>query len=128
MIEFPFRFDPGAALLLRLAGIRPSNSRVILTDGDIEVEFGRWRLATPISNIAGLEITEDYRFYRAIGIRGSFVDGGVTFGTSTARGLCIKFVEPVPGVIGRLRHPAMTVTVADIEGLATELRARGVES
>ena len=39
------------------------------------------------------------------------------------RGLCIRFDRPVPGIepLGLLRHPAVTVTVADCDGLAEAL-------
>ncbi len=81
-----------------------------------------------MSNIAGLEITEDYRWYKAIGIRGSLADHGITFGTNPDRGLCVKFVEPVDALVlrGIYKHPGMTLTVADVDGLAAALRDRGV--
>jgi hypothetical protein len=46
--------------------------------------------------------------------------------TNGVRGLCITFREPVPGIepTGTLRHPALTVTVADCHGLAAVLTAR----
>lgn len=42
---------------------------------------------------------------------------------NSARGLCITLREPIRGIepTGTLRHPAITVTVADCEGLATVL-------
>ncbi|MDQ4031696.1 MAG: hypothetical protein M3332_05280 [Actinomycetota bacterium] len=46
--------------------------------------------------------------------------------TNGARGLCITFREPVRGIepTGILRHPAVTVTVADSQGLAAVLASQ----
>jgi hypothetical protein len=51
-------------------------------------------------------------------------DRGLTFATNGERGVLISFHEPVPGLepTGLLRHPELTVTVADIDGLVERLR------
>lgn len=125
---FTFAFDRRYAWILRGLGVRPGNSAVMLGGGNLSVRFGRWHTSTPIGNIAGLEITENYRWWKAIGIRGSLVDHGLTFGTNADRGLCVKFVEPIPALLplSPIRHPGMTVTVADVDGLAAALRRHGV--
>jgi hypothetical protein len=53
-------------------------------------------------------------------------DRGITFATNGERGLLITFHRPVrsSGPTFLLRHPELTVTVADVEGLARELRGR----
>ena len=60
---------------------------------------------------------------RADGLSQAYRDRGVTFATTSARGLCVSFVEPVTILdpTGTLRHPAATITVADVEGLAAAL-------
>lgn len=127
MDVFPFAFEPGYVRWLRLAGLHPGNCRVVVGDDCLLVEFGRWRLDTPLANIECLRVTGDYRWYRALGLRGSFADGGVTFGTNTHRGLCVLFRDPVPPVspLLRRRHPGMTVTVDDIDGLRHRLQPSG---
>lgn len=123
--RFQFAFDPRFRPLLAGIGIRPGTSGVILHDDTLEVRFGRWQLTTPISNIKDVRITRGYRWFRAIGVRRSFVDGGATFGTNTHAGVCVCFHEPVPALFGdRVRHPALTVTVAEPEAFAEELRRR----
>lgn len=59
-------------------------------------------------------------------MRLSLADAGVTFASSTAAGLCLRFAEPVPALLpgGWLRHPGATVTVADPDALARVLAAR----
>ncbi|MCP3994395.1 MAG: hypothetical protein GY722_04915 [bacterium] len=104
----------------------PGNSSVTLTeDGRFVAKFGRWIIDTPLDNIDCVKATGPYRRYRAIGLRGSRVDHGITFGTSAAGGVCITFFEPIPRLIpGMNSHPGLTVTVADTDGLAEAIEAR----
>ena len=122
--EFEFDFDPRYRGFLRLLGVKPSNSMVTLTAGnELRVRFGRWRMNTPVSNVSGTEITEDYFWAKAIGIRGSLVDRGITFGTNTRQGACLKFHEPV-AVLGVRLHPGATLTLADVEGFLDAVERR----
>lgn len=123
-----FDFDPRFVQMLGVLGVRPENSRVELHEDHLEVHFGRWSLATPWTNVKGTQITTDYQWFKAIGPRGSFTDRGVTFGTNTREGLCICFHTPVPSLLGPLgnlmKHPGMTVTVQNCEGLRDEVERR----
>ena len=47
-------------------------------------------------------------------------DDGLTFGTNAERGVCVHFREKVRGPFVR-RHSALTVTVADCDGLVAAL-------
>ena len=51
----------------------------------------------------------------------SRIDDGLTFGTNHDGGVCIHFAERVPSPLRRGGHSALTVTVADLEGLTTAL-------
>lgn len=129
MEQFEFGFEPKYRVPLLLIGVHPGNSWVRLTDdGHLRVRFGLWRLETPLSNVACHQVTQDYRWFKAIGARGSFVDRGVTFGTNAARGVCTRFHEPVPSlVIGdMMKHPGMTVTLADCDAFVEALERRGI--
>ena len=53
--------------------------------------------------------------------RASRVDDGLTFGTNHDGGVCIHFDEKVPSPLRRSGHSALTVTVADLEGLTIAL-------
>jgi hypothetical protein len=68
-------------------------------------------------------ITRGYRWWTAVGARGSLVDDGLTFGTNAAAGVCVHFREKVRSALRRSGHSALTVTIADLEGL---IRALGV--
>ena len=81
-------------------------------------------LTTPLSNIAEITESGPYKVWKVIGPpRLSVADRGITFATNADRGVCVRFFEPVAGFepTGRLRHPGITVTVADPDGLVVAL-------
>ena len=115
---FPYRFDNRYRFLWWPLGARSGVHGVTLTDDDRFVAtFGRFKVDTPLSNVTGGHVTDKYRWYTAIGVRLSFVDDGLTFGTNRDRGVCVHFAERVDKVIGRKPHSALTVTVEDCDGL-----------
>lgn len=129
MIEqhFDFRFagPVGTAARVVVGGNR-HRAGVVLSDTTFTVRFGPWLLHTPISNIAGASVSGPYRWWKVIGpARLSFADRGLTFATNDDCGVCVQFREPVPGMefTGTLRHPGLTVTVADVHGLVAALDA-----
>ncbi len=80
-----------------------------------------------MSNVSGTEVTGDYFWAKAIGIRGSLVDRGITFGTNTRRGACLKFHKPV-AVLGVRLHPGATLTLVDVEGFLEAVERRRIQS
>ncbi|MGR6320412.1 hypothetical protein Q2K19_23785 [Micromonospora soli] len=122
--RFPFRFDPAFRLPLALLGVRPETARVELGPDELTVRFGPWLLRAERDNVAEAELGGPYRWWRAIGPHLSLADGGVTFGSSVAAGVCLRFAAPVPALAPGpwLRHPAVTVTVTDPEALRDALR------
>jgi hypothetical protein len=126
VLVFPFEFEGRFAPLLRVLGVAPANSEVVVTPERFVARFGRWVVDTPLTNIADACSSGPYRSYRAIGARGSLKDRGATFGSTTTGGVCVLFREPVPGLdpLGLVKHPGLTVTVADRDGLADALRRR----
>ncbi|HXN61839.1 MAG TPA: hypothetical protein VN886_15440 [Acidimicrobiales bacterium] len=102
--------------------LRPARDGVTLTEGgSFLATFGLFKITTPRSNISGAHITRNYRWWTAVGVRMSRVDDGLTFGTNHSAGVCIHFVDRVPSPLRRSGHSALTVTVADLEGLTTAL-------
>jgi hypothetical protein len=72
-------------------------------------------------------VTGPYAFWKTAGpARLGITDGGLTFATNGERGVLVTFHKPVrsSGPTFVLHHPELTVTVADVEGLAEALRAR----
>ena len=126
-MTFDFAFD----ILHRAFGlplaITPRTARVEVDGDRLVARFGLWRLSTPLANVEGTEVTGPYSPFKTIGpAHLSVADRGLTFASNSRRGLCIRFREPVPAIepTGRLRHPALTVTVADVDGLAAALARR----
>jgi hypothetical protein len=102
--------------------LRPTADGVMVPDeGSLLATFGLFKLATPLANVTGAHITRNYRWWTACGVRMSRVDDGLTFGTNHDGGVCIHFAEKVPSALRRSGHSALTVTVADLEGLTRAL-------
>lgn len=124
MTTFAFRFDPAYRVAALPFGVMPATTSVEVEAGELRARFGPWRVRTPLTNVIGTEISGPYSFVKTAGpAHLSFTDRGVTFATNGERGLCIRFREPVRALdpSGRLRHPGLTVTVNDIDGLAAAL-------
>ena len=124
MTRFPFRFDPRYRRLARLFGVTPERAWVELREGELEARYGPWRVRTPRSNIADAAVTGPYAFLKTAGpARLAITDRGLTFASNGDRGVCITFHSPVPGIdrSGRIRHPELTVTVRDVDGLIEAL-------
>lgn len=112
--EIDRRFLP---ILLPL-GIRPRHDGIRLDDdGQLLATLGWFRLATEVANVAGAHITRDYRWWTAVGVRLSMADDGLTFGTNHRAGVCLHFKKRVPSILRPAGHSALTVTVADLDGL-----------
>ena len=119
---FGYAIDKRYLPLLLPFGLRPAKDGVTLTDdGSFRATFGFFKLATPLTNITGAHITRDYRWWTAFGVRGSMVDDGLSFGTNHDAGVCVHFADKVPSPLRRSGHSALTVTVADLEGLTATL-------
>lgn len=125
-VTFDFAFEPRLRPLALLAGVRPGNARVEIGETDLRVRFGRWTLRTPIANVAGIQVTGPYTWWKVAGpAHLSFADGGITFATTTAGGVCVAFHEPVPGLVpgSAVRHPAATVTVSEPRAFVAAVEA-----
>ena len=119
--RFSYAIDKRYLPVLLLMLLRASRDGVALTDDRFVATFGLVKITTPRTNITGAHITRNYRWWTACGIRMSNVDDGLTFGTNCDAGVCIHFAEKVRSPMRRSGHSALTVTVADLQGLAVEL-------
>jgi len=119
-----FRFAPSYRAAALPFTITPSRAWVEVTETELRVRFGPWRLRTPRENIRDTTLTGGYSFLKTAGSAHlSFADHGVTFATNPDQGLCVCFHEPVRALDprGRLRHPGATMTVTDPVALQQEL-------
>ena len=124
MTDFAFRFTPAYRRAAAPFGVRPETAVVTVDDDHLTARFGPWRLRTPLANVASTQRTGPYGMIKTAGpAHLSLADRGLTFATNGDAGLCIGFGTPVPGIdpFGWLRHPALTVTVEDLDGLERAL-------
>jgi len=123
--HFDFRFEPVMQALGAPFGVLPFTTGVEVDD-EVRIRFGPWSMRFPRDEVAGVEESTDYVLVKVAGPPHlSFADKGVTFATNRQRGLCIRLRTPQRGIdpLGLIRHPGVTVTVADIEGLRAALDA-----
>jgi hypothetical protein len=126
--RFTFRFAHAYRGPARLFGISPETAFVDVGADTLRARFGPWRVTTPLANISAIAVTGPYAFLKTAGpARLAITDRGLTFATNGDRGVLISFHSPVRGLdpLGVLRHPELTATVADIDGLVERLRTRG---
>lgn len=120
-MTYAFEWDRAFVPLARLFAVAPDNCGVTIVNGQIDARFGPWHVCTPVSNVVRAEITGPYWLIRTAGpARLTFRDRGLTFATNRRRGVELHFAEPIPGIepTGTLRHPNLTLTLADCEGFA----------
>lgn len=119
--RFAYTFDRRYGIPARLFGVTPDSAWVEVAGDRLVARFGPWLVETPLANVAAVNVTGPYSLPKTIGpAHLSLRDRGLTFATNPQRGACITFIEPVRGldVLGLVRHPGLTVTVADPQALA----------
>lgn len=123
---FPYDFDLRFMWIWRPLGAKPGVDGITITaEGMLIGTYGRLRVETPLSNVKDATKTGPYRWWKAVGVRGSAIDSGITFGTTPRGGVCILFVEPIPQLLPTSKsHEGLTVTVLDREGLVSALKKR----
>jgi hypothetical protein len=118
--RFEFRFAPRYQRAARPFGVTPRSAWVEVSSQGFEARYGRWRVKTPLTNIKEVSATGPYHFIKTAGpARLAITDRGLTFASNGERGVLIEFHSAVPGLdpLGLIRHPELTVTVADVDGL-----------
>lgn len=121
---FPFRFDRRYQLAALPFGITPPTAAVRLTENELVVRFGPWRLRTARSNVTSVCTTGPYHLLKTIGPPHlSLADCGMSCVTNADKGVCVTFAAPVAGIepLGVLGHLGVTVTVADCRRLVEAL-------
>jgi hypothetical protein len=124
--RFHFAFAPRYRALSRPFGIKPENAWVEVGEKQLDVRFGPWHLLTPLKNVSDAAVTGPYALWKTAGpARLAVTDWGLTFATNGVRGVRVSFRQPVRGIepFGVIRHPELTVTVADVEALTSLISA-----
>ncbi len=121
--RWPIRLGSRSKPILLLFGARQSNSYVDLGD-DLDAHFGVYRMSTPVTNIARWRIEGPWSWFTAIGVRRGIFKADVSFDGNHIEGVRLDFKQPVNW--GPFHPPTLYVTVADVEGFAGALTARGI--
>ena len=124
--RFDFRFAPPTASRRDRLASHPSAPGCSIDDEHLLATYGPWRVCRSLANISRVAITGPYRFYRTAGpARLGITDGGLTFASNGEQGVLLSFRKRVPAIdpLGLIRHPELTVTVADVHGLVSALGA-----
>lgn len=122
--HFPYRYDRRAAPIWLPFRAWPGRQGVTLTDNRLVARYGPFRVDAPLSSVRDAHVTGPYRWWTAVGPRISMADDGLTFGTNAHSGVCIHFEPRIHRVLGLRDHSALTVTVADTQGLVAALKGR----
>jgi hypothetical protein len=125
--RFGFRFDRLYRIAAAPLGIDHERAYVEIEDDRmLRARFGPWLVETPLANVTGACPTGPYSVIKTIGpAHLSLADRGLTFATNREQGVCITFERPVTGLdpLGVVLHPALTVTVDDVDALLAELES-----
>jgi hypothetical protein len=123
---YPFRYEPRLAPIWLPFRLWPAAQGVTVTeDGRLIARYGPLHVEAPLSQVVHAHITGPYRWWTAVGARLSMADDGLTFGTNATEGVCIHFEPRIHRVLGLRDHSALTVTVADSEGLVAAIKSGG---
>jgi hypothetical protein len=125
--RFQFRFDPRYQRLGRAFGVTPDRCEVVVDETELSARYGRWRVRTPLANIAEVRVTGPYLLIKTAGpARLGFTDRGLSFTSNGDRGVELRFHQRITGVdpLGVVKHPNLTLTTEDPERLADLLRTR----
>ncbi len=124
--SFEFAFEDRYMRPARLFGVSPRTSGIEVDDHELRARFGSWRIATPLANIVTVQVTGPYAFLKTAGpAHLGITDRGLTFATNSRAGVQLDFARPITGIDWGLRlikHPNLTLTPTDVEGLAELLR------
>lgn len=126
-MSYQFAFEPPLDRWARLFAVVPTRSFVTVDDDGFEAIYGSWRVATVWSNVTEVEATGPYSPWKIAGpAHLSVADRGITMAATSAGGVCLMVREPVRGIdpLGLVRHPGVTLGVADPEGFSNDARER----
>lgn len=121
--RFPFSMPSPYATVVLAWGATRDRAWVEVDEDELRARFGFFHLSTPLGNVTGASLhAGPFNPLLAVGVRYSFSDKSVTFGSDVHDLVEIRFERAVsvhpPGLT---RHPALWVSVADPEGLVAAL-------
>lgn len=125
-ISFPIRLDWRFRPWLLFFGVLRRNAYVRLAHGEVYARFGFFSLRAPLRSVRRWEISGPYRWWTAIGVRGTFDRPEITFGGSAHGGVALFLDPPIPRWWWVRPLAKVYLTLDDLQGFAAELERRGI--
>jgi hypothetical protein len=125
-LTFPIRVDRRFWPWLVVFGVLRRNAWVRLDEARLDARFGFFSLRFALADIERWELQGPYRWWMALGLRGTPGLPEITFGGSAHGGVAIFLARPIPRWwwIRNLRE--IYFTLDDLEAFAGELERRGI--
>lgn len=102
------------------------NAYARLDAGQVSARFGFFAVSTPLANVESWQISGPYRWWRAIGLRGTVGQPEMTFGGSAHGGICLALRQRLPLRWWPWDLSRLYLTLDDLEGFAAELERHGI--
>lgn len=107
-------------------GVLRRNAYVELADDTLFARFGFFSLRARLSAVDRWEVQGPYRWWSALGVRGTPGEPEITFGGSAHGGVALFLRDPIPRWLWIRNLRQLYFTVDDPAGLAAELVRRGI--
>jgi hypothetical protein len=123
---FPIRLQRRFRIPLLLWGVLRRNSYVTLDENALSIRFGLFRLRVNLADVERWEIGGPYRWWMALGVRGTPGVPEISFAGSAHGAVVLLMRQPIPRWTWKRNLRRIYVAADDLEGLAGELERRGI--
>lgn len=125
-VRYPIRLERRFRLLLLPFGALRRNSHVALEGDELKVRFGFFSLRARLSQVERWEIGGSYRWWTALGVRGTPTVPEISFAGSDHGAVVLHLRQPIRRWWWKRNLREIYLAVDDLEGFAAELERRGV--
>jgi hypothetical protein len=112
--------------LLAFGVVGRRNAYARLDGGELLARFGFFTLRTAIDNVERWEIQAPYRWWMAVGVRGTPGKPEITFGGSAHGGVMLLLHRPITRWWWKRNLRELYLTLDDPDGFSAELARRGI--
>jgi hypothetical protein len=123
---FPFRMTRNAKLLFWPWGLGIRPTEAVLDPDTLTIRFGWFGATIELADITRFEIEGPFNWLRAITIRHTWFSQDISYCTDERGAVVLYLSTPRPLAFVR-KVTKVYVGIEDLDGLAGELRARGID-
>ena len=105
--------------------LRQRDAYAEIRSGDVVARFGPFWIRVALDNIERWELSGPYRWYTALGVRGTPGRGDITFGGNAHGGIGLFLRQPLRWIWVR-RLQQLYLTLDDLDGFAAQLSQLGI--